>query len=123
MKKLLLTLAKSPLGELIVGVAFGKLSGLLPVKRIKETDKVIAFKHPKPHWEEHILIVPKKAIKNLSEATPDDFKYIKECLEVAQEIILDKGWQDTDYTIVTNGGKRQEVAQLHFHLGSGSTLN
>lgn len=121
MKKMLLSLVKSPVGELIVGLAFGKLSSLLPVKRIKETSKVIAFHHPNPHWQEHILIVPKKAIKNLAQAKSEDFEYIKECFEVAQNIVLEKDWQGSDYTIVTNGGKRQEVAQIHFHLGSGPT--
>ena len=61
-------LAKTPLGDLIVGVAFGTpLANLLPIKRIKETDKVIAFWHPKPFWERHILLVPKKQIKSLTD--------------------------------------------------------
>jgi len=50
MKKKLLIIARSPLGELIIGLAFGKLSKLLPVDRVTETDKVLAFKHPKPYW-------------------------------------------------------------------------
>ena len=119
MKKALFALAKSPLGELIVGIAFGNFSKMLPVKRIHETDKVLAFWHPKPYWENHILIVPKRAIKNISALQPNDFEYVTEVYKVAQEIIKDSGWQETDYTIVTNGGSRQEVAQLHFHLGSG----
>lgn len=121
MNKVLFALAKTPLGELIVGIAFGTLHGLLPVNRVKETKKVLAFWHPKPFWEEHILIVPKKAIKSLSEMSPDDLPYITEVFKVAREIVIEKGWTVTDYTIVTNGGNRQEVAQLHFHLGRGST--
>jgi histidine triad (HIT) family protein len=123
MRKILFTLAKSPIGELIIGLAFGKLSGLLPVKRVLETERAIAFEHPKPYWESHILIVPKRSIKNLSTASQEDFEYIKECLTVAQRVVLMKGWNDSDYTIVTNGGSRQEVSQLHFHLGSGPILN
>ena len=122
MKKALFALAKSPLGELIVGIAFGTFSKLLPVQRIKETDKVLAFWHPKPYWEHHILIVPKKAIKNISKLQQSDFVYVAEVYKVAQEIIQERGWQETDYTIVTNGGTRQEVAQLHFHLGSGAVI-
>jgi histidine triad (HIT) family protein len=122
MRKILFTLAKSPVGELIIGLAFGKLSSLLPVKKVFETDKVIAFEHPKPYWKHHILIVPKRSIKNLAIASQEDFEYINECLFVAQKVVLMKGWDDSNYTIVTNGGSRQEVAQLHFHLGSGSTL-
>jgi len=117
--KALFTVAKSPLGELIIGVAFGKFSKLLPVVRVKETDKVIAFKHPKPYWDKHILIVPKKAIRDLISVDSKDMEYVTEVFTVIQEIVKEKGWNQTDYTIVTNGGSRQEVAQLHFHLGSG----
>ncbi len=119
MKEALFALAKSPLGELIVGIAFGTFSKLLPVRRVRETDKVLALWHPKPYWEYHILIVPKKAIKNISALQPGDFEYVAEVYRVAQEIVKERGWQESDYTIVTNGGTRQEVAQLHFHLGSG----
>jgi len=48
--KQLFKLAKTPLGDLIVGISFDTpLNKLLPVKRIKETDKVLAFWHPKPY--------------------------------------------------------------------------
>ncbi len=68
----LLDLAKTPLGDLIAGMAFGTpLSNLLPVKRIKETNKVVAYWHPKPFWEKHILLIPKKAIKNLTTYTAE----------------------------------------------------
>ena len=120
MNKALFTLAKSPLGKLIIGIAFGTFHGLLPVDRVKETEKVLAFWHPKPFWEEHIIIVPKKAIKSLDAMSPDDLPYITEVFKVAREIVIGKGWDKAAFTITTNGGTRQEVAQLHFHLGRGS---
>jgi histidine triad (HIT) family protein len=120
LSKHLFKLAKTPLGDLIVGVAFGTtLSKLLPIQRIKETDKVLAFWHPKPFWEKHILLVPKKQIKNLTSLNPSDFDYIKEIYKVAKDIVEDLGWDKTEYTILTNGAGRQEMNQLHFHLNSG----
>ncbi len=115
-------LAKSSFGELIVGLAFGKFSGLLPVKKIKETKKVIAFWHPKPFYEKHILIVPKKPIKKLTSLQEKDMKYINEIFRVAREIIEELGWEKTGYTLLANGGSRQKIAQLHFHLVSGEEL-
>lgn len=122
MKKFLFRLAKTPLGKTIVGIAFGKLPNLIPVRRVKETEKVLAFYHPKPYWENHILIVPKKRIRSLDKIGVDDLPYVEEVFRVAREIILEKGWDKLDYQIVANGGSRQEVAQLHFHLGQGNTL-
>jgi histidine triad (HIT) family protein len=123
MSKTLFRLAKTPLGDLIVGIAFGtSLNKLLPVKRIKETNKVLAFWHPKPYWERHILLVPKKPIKNLTSLNPEDYEYIQDVYGLAKEIVLELGWDKTGYTILTNGGERQEVNQIHFHLNSGNQL-
>lgn len=123
LSKAFFSLAKTPLGDLIIGIAFGKLSGMLPVNKVRETDLVIAFWHPKPYWEKHILLVPKKAIKNLTEIKPTDYKYINEVYRIAKEIVQEWGLNNTDYSLLTNGGKRQEVNQLHFHLYSGAELN
>lgn len=117
--KTLFSLAKTPLGDLIVGLAFGKFSKLLPVKKLKETDKVIAFWHPKPFWEKHILIVPKKPIKNLDSLKEEDYIYVNEMVKTASEFVKELGWEKEGYTLLVNGGKRQEVNQLHFHLASG----
>ncbi len=109
--------SKSPLGDLVVGLVFGKFSKFLPVKRIKETERVIAFWHPKPFWEKHIVLVPKKAIKTLADVSPENSVYVSEIFLIAKEIIQDLHW--SGYSIVVNGGSRQEVGQIHFHLHSG----
>ncbi len=117
------SLAKTPIGDLIVGLAFGKLSNLLPVKKIRETDRVVAFWHPVPFWEKHILIVPKKKIKKLTQITNKNYTYINEVVMVANDIVRDLGWEKDGYTLLVNGGKRQEVNQLHFHLVSGKEIS
>ncbi len=120
--KKLFSVAKSPFGDLMVGTVFEKFSGLLPIKKIVETDKIIAFWHPKPFWEDHILIVPKKAIKGLIDVNDKDFEYIIEVYKVVRNLIKKLGWQKSGYTLLTNGGLRQEVNQLHFHLTRGKEI-
>ena len=122
MKETLFKLSKSKLGELIVGIAFGKFNKLLPVKRVYENDFVLAFWHPKPYWQKHIIVVPKKAIKDLQSMKEEDNKYISEVFKAIQKIVVEQGWDKEDYTVITNGGSRQEVKQLHFHLGSGERV-
>ena len=117
MKKISFSLAKTPLGDLIVGLAFGKFSRTLPIKRIKETDKAVVFWHPKPCYEKHILIVPKRAIKSLAKAKENDMPYIDEIMKVTKEVVNEIGL--ADYSLITNGGKKQKIGQLHFHLISG----
>lgn len=114
--------AKTPLGDIIVGTAFGKLSNLLPVKRVYENDKILAFWHPKPFWEEHILIVPKKQIKSVLEINESNETYILEMYKAVRLIVEKLNWVDKEYSLLTNGGKRQEVNQLHTHLFRGNEL-
>jgi len=115
-------LAKTPIGDLIVGLVFGKFSKLLPVKKVKETDKVIAFWHPRPLWEKHILIVPKKPIKKLIIFTKKDEEYISEIFKITAELVKKLELENKGYSLIVNGGKKQEVKQLHFHLYSGKKL-
>jgi histidine triad (HIT) family protein len=110
---------KNTISSIILGVAFGKFSKLLPVKRVKETDLVLAFWHPRPSWEKHIVVVPKKAIKNLSCLSGGDLKYIQDIYRVARDIVKENGWEEGEYTLIVNGGRRQKIGQLHFHLGYG----
>lgn len=119
----LFSLAKTPLGDLIVGLAFGKLSKLLPVKKLTETDRVIAFWHPKPFWQKHILIVPKKPIKKLSSIKKGDLVYIAEVFKIAGQLVNEFGWEKDEYSLIVNGGQRQEVNQLHFHLSAGKEID
>lgn len=118
------TLAKTSLGDLLVGLAFGKFSSVLPVRKVRETDMALAFWHPKPFWDEHILIVPKKHIRNISSLSQDDLRYVTEVYALAKEVVRELEWDTTEYSITTNGGTRQEVNQLHFHLhGKSPTAN
>ena len=112
------SIAKSSLGDLVVGLAFGTLSKLLPVKRVQENDKVIAFWHPKPFWKQHIVIVPKKAIKSITTLTEADEPYVAAVFTMASEIVKKLAWEKGGYSITINGGDRQKVKQIHFHLHS-----
>lgn len=118
MKSLLFKISKSKIGDLIVGMAFGKLSKLLPVEKILENDKAVAFWHPKPSYSTHILIVPKKAIKNMGSIHGNDLDYVTECFSLINKIVIKLQLEQGGYSVTSNGGNRQEVNQLHFHLYS-----
>ncbi len=112
----LFSFSKTKLGDLIVGLSFGKFNKLLPIKRITETDKVISFWHAKAHYKKHILIVPKKPIKKLTSIEKKDMKYINDVFLVAKELVKKLDLEKEGYTLLVNGGKTQKVKQLHFHL-------
>lgn len=41
------------------------LSGKTPIEKVYESDRVLAFFHTKPSYKKHIVIVPRKHIKDL----------------------------------------------------------
>jgi histidine triad (HIT) family protein len=95
-------------------------SGKVNVKKIKETDNVLAYYHTKPMYPLHIAIVPKEHILTLSEASDE---LINEIFRIAKEIIKDLKLEESSYKVVVNGGSFQDSKHLHFHLVSGEKLN
>ena len=108
-------LAKTRAAGQVVGSCFAHGSFLIPVKRLYETPSVLAFYHPKPAYPHHVVIVPKKAIPNLLVLSeyPD---YAMAILTAAQAIVAQFQWKHGTYVLCANGGSRQEVQQVHFHL-------
>jgi histidine triad (HIT) family protein len=116
----LFELAKRPLVGRAVGLGFAYGSALLPVRRVLATDRLIAFYHPKPAWQDHILIVPKRPIRTLLHlAAPENSRSFAEIMLAARRIVGDLGLRERGYVLCANGGPRQEVMQVHFHLFTG----
>lgn len=115
LKKLLFQIAKSPLMGAFVGNAFRFLSSFIPVERAFSSEKVIAFYHPQPCYKNHLLLSPKKAIRNL-QALASDVSYFETVFQAAQHLSATLPQYHNSFTLVANGGKRQEVQQVHFHM-------
>lgn len=96
------------------------LNDKIVVEKVRETERVLAFQHTKPHWPVHIVIVPKKHIARLIEL--EDMSLIQEIFQIAKDIIEERGLAETNYRIITNGGSFQDSKHLHFHLVSGEPL-
>ncbi len=104
---------------------FGKIiKGEVSCKKVFENDKVIAFEDIAPQAPVHILIVPKKEIRDLQSVTPEDYPLINEMIRVAQELAKEFGISD-GYRLLTNNGSKggQGVFHLHFHLIGGRQLS
>ena len=95
------------------------MSFALPVRRLRETGKLLAFYHPRPNYPVHILLVPKKAITSLSDLAPEDRGLLDDLIECVQSLVAELGLEEPGYRLIVNGGKYQDAPQLHFHLVSG----
>lgn len=103
---------------------FGKIiSGALPAEKIFENDRIVAIKDIHPVAPVHILIIPKKEIKDLQSMTRKDMELLSEIVEVAQRLAEEFEIID-GYRLLTNNGPLagQTIFHLHFHLIGGRHL-
>lgn len=111
--------ARSPAAGTAVGWGFAQLSPLLPLGRLYETERVVVFYHPKPAYPLHLLIVPKRAVPNLRSLSPSDAPLLVEIVAAARQVVQRLRLDQHGYRLIINGGRYQDVGQLHVHLVSG----
>ena len=90
------------------------MSFAIPVKRLRETETLLAFYHPKPAYPFHVLLVPKKSVASLMKLGPTDSVFLSDLYTIVQSLVDE--FQLTAYRLIVNGGEYQEFPQLHFHL-------
>jgi histidine triad (HIT) family protein len=98
------------------------LSGKTKIDIIVENDNVLAFHHTKPHWPVHIVVIPKKHIPSLIDATEDDNEIILKFLRVIKTISQDVVKKHGACRVLTNLGKYQDSKHLHWHIACGGEL-
>lgn len=92
------------------------ISSATPVRRLYETENVIAFQHPRPSHTIHILLVPKRPFANLMAVPLEASGFLRDLLETVQLLVHEYDLEDKGYRLIVNGGQYQEVPHLHFHL-------
>ncbi|HKG54901.1 MAG TPA: HIT domain-containing protein [Anaerolineales bacterium] len=98
----------------LIGWIFAHMSFAIPVERLRETETLIAFYHPKPAYPFHVLLVPKKAVTSLKELDPTDTTFLTDLYSTVQNLVNE--FQLPAYRLIVNGGEYQDFPQLHFHL-------
>lgn len=100
---------------------FGKIIRReIPADIVYEDDLALAFRDISPQAPVHVLLIPKKPIPKLADATPEDQALLGHLLltakKVADQLSLEKG-----YRVVINTGDDggQTVYHLHLHILGG----
>ena len=96
----------------------------IPARIAAESDEWIAFHDVNPQAPIHVLIVPKRAIPRLDQATDEDAALLGRMLLSAPEIAKSLGIADSGFRIVINNGRDagESVPHLHLHLLGGRPL-
>ena len=98
------------------------LSGQTTVGRLIETDNVLAYRHTRPYWPVHIVVIPNRHIESLLAVEPEDHELLLELMEVVQQVAAQVTAEHGGCRIITNLGKYQDSKHLHWHIGSGEPL-
>jgi histidine triad (HIT) family protein len=98
------------------------LSGRTPVETVMDTGDVLAFHHTRPHWEVHIVVVPKVHIPSLTDLGGHGMEMVHRVLEVVRDVAAQVERERGACRVITNLGAYQDSKHLHFHVVSGTTL-
>ena len=100
------------------------VQGELDSKIVHEDDRAVAFRDLNPQAPTHILIIPKKHIPSLAEASEEECNLLGHLLLVARQIARSQQLE-SGYRVVINNGVEagQSVFHIHLHLLGGRAFN
>jgi len=96
----------------------------LPADFIYEDEHIVAFKDINPIAPVHILIVPRKHMKDNNEFMKEDEHIAGRFFTLVRELAEQEGISEDGYRIFMNTGKhgKQIIPHMHLHLIGGRQL-
>ena len=95
----------------------------IPAKIVFEDADALAFHDANPQAPVHVLVIPKRAIPRLAEATADDQALLGKLLLAAGKVAADLGLTNGYRVVINNGPDAGEsVPHLHVHVLGNRTL-
>ncbi len=92
----------------------------IPAKIVYEDDLCMAFHDVNPQAPTHILLIPKKEIARLVDASAEDQALLGHLMLTANKIARDLGVGDAFRLAINNGADAgQSVFHLHLHILAG----
>ncbi len=96
----------------------------IPAKLLFEDDDLLAFADIHPVAPTHALVIPKKHIQSLNEATAEDALLLGKLMLAAQRVAHEAQLETTGWRAVVNNGPGagQSVFHVHVHVLGGRAL-
>jgi len=93
------------------------INGDIPADIVYEDEHCFAIKDIVPKAPTHLLVIPKKPIPRLVDATPEDKALLGHMMLTVGEIAKKAGVDEAFRVIINNGaGVGQTVFHLHLHI-------
>lgn len=100
------------------------IDGEIPAEKVYEDDLCICIKDIAPKAPVHLLLIPRKPIPRLVDATAEDQALLGHLMDKAGEIAEEHGVGDAFRLVVNNGAEAgQTVFHLHLHILGGKLFS
>ena len=94
--------------------------GEIPSRKVYEDDEVLAFHDINPLAPVHFMLIPKRHIDSLADATAGDAPVLGRIMGLTGRLAREQGSTEGYRTIVNTGRiGRQDVMHLHVHVIGG----
>ena len=106
-----------------MGCLFCKIiEGSIPCTKVYEDDRVFAFRDINPQAKVHILLTPKKHMRNILECDAETAAALTAAIA---NVAAQEGLTENGFRVISNCGKHgcQSVDHLHVHLVGGEQLS
>lgn len=92
----------------------------IPGDFVYEDEQCVVIRDINPGAPLHLLVIPRKPIPRLVDATAEDQALLGHLMLVANKVAADAGHGDAFRLVVNNGaGANQSVFHLHLHVLAG----
>ena len=102
------------------------INGAIPSTKVYENDHVYAFEDIAPQASVHILVISKKHVANILEASDQlSYEELAACFKACADIAKMRGLDQSGFRLATNCGKDacQSVEHFHIHILGGNPLS
>lgn len=99
-------------------------AGEIPAQVVHTDDHTVAFRDINPQAPTHVLVIPRRHIASLKDATPEDEGVLGQLLLTAARVARSEGLAEGGYRTVINtgAGAGQSVFHIHAHVIGGRAL-
>lgn len=100
-------------------------AGEIPSQQVFSDERVYAFKDINPAAPSHILVIPRKHLSSINDATDEDEALMGHMMLTAQHIAAEQGLAEDGFRLVINTGSDggQTVFHIHLHILGGRQLS
>lgn len=98
------------------------LSGRTTVRKVMETERVLAYHHTRPFWPVHVVVIPKVHVPSLTDLGNAGEDLLHELLATVRVVARQVEQEHGAARVLTNLGRYQDSKHLHFHVNSGEPL-